>query len=278
MGNADIIVEDLQCEADDVARLSTPENNNNNKKTRGPFKCYALDRHVADNGRHTILINKYGAPVLSSDGAVAYHRYIGVLIQDRVPMLWAKWKDVPMCVKESLNNAISAWFDIPPSLYILGVMRSSPPSTNLGKMSCIYFGRLGVDTGTLVLYHSNTGNMSGIGFASVLTIPTISTTNIKNKTNQGLLTEHHSLGSRSLACVAHEAITSDQVENAFVYVAKKYIHKILTNEKVRTESKTILTQIAREQFPNLAEMDLPAAIDMIDQFDPYVRSQIDTQI
>ncbi|KAL6500777.1 hypothetical protein OROGR_027285 [Orobanche gracilis] len=127
------LIEDLQSEADDVARLSTPEEKKKKKKTRGPSKCYALDRHVADNGRHTIPVNKYGAPVLSSDGAVAYRRYIGVLIRDRGPMLWVEWKDVPMCVKESLNNAMSVWFDIPPSL--LHTWCDAEQSTNLGKMN-----------------------------------------------------------------------------------------------------------------------------------------------
>ncbi|KAL6534918.1 hypothetical protein OROGR_013593 [Orobanche gracilis] len=88
------LVDDLRCEADDLARLATPEEKKQKKKTRGPSK----------------------SPVLSSDGAVAYRRYIGVLIRDRVPMLWAEWKDVSMCVKESLNNAMSVWFDIPSSL------------------------------------------------------------------------------------------------------------------------------------------------------------------
>ncbi|KAL6526815.1 hypothetical protein OROGR_015905 [Orobanche gracilis] len=42
-----------------------------------------------------------------------------------------------------------------------------------------------------------------------------------NAANRKGLTKHHSLGSRSLARVSHEATSDEKVENAFVYVTKK---------------------------------------------------------
>ncbi|KAL6572615.1 hypothetical protein OROMI_013573 [Orobanche minor] len=80
----------------------------NKKKTRGPSKGLALDAYVLKNGRHQITVDeKYQRPILASDSCTAYCCNVGFVIRDRVPVLWAEWKDVPQCVKEALNNAMS---------------------------------------------------------------------------------------------------------------------------------------------------------------------------
>ncbi|KAL6545826.1 hypothetical protein OROGR_009700 [Orobanche gracilis] len=173
------------------------------KKTRGPSKGLALDTYVSKNGRHKIVVDeKYRRPLLASEACMAYSRNIGVLICDRVPVLWAEWKDVPRCVKDALNNAMTVWYKSwKNELHLFwsawGNSREATPEEFMyqeyeWRWLCAHFS----DPNYIASSSTNAANRKG-------------------------LTEHHSLGSRSLARVSHEATSDEKVENAFVYVTKK---------------------------------------------------------
>ncbi|KAL6571529.1 hypothetical protein OROHE_003172 [Orobanche hederae] len=91
-------------------------------------------------------------------------------------------------------------------------------------------------------------------------------------TNRKGLTEHHSLGSRSLARVSHEATPDENVANAFVYVTKKAYPNY--PDRLSEESERMLTEIAREERPDLDKTGLELACREIDQVDPYIRSRV----
>ncbi|KAL6571368.1 Cytokinin dehydrogenase [Orobanche hederae] len=102
--------------------------------------------------------------------------------------------------------------------------------------------------------------------------PNYKTTSTTNKTNHGRLTEYHSLGSRSSACVAHEAIILDQVDNALAYVAKK-IYPQNIDEHSRRSLRLSWHRLLATVY-GFSGDGLPAAIDMIDQSYPYVRPKV----
>ncbi|KAL6505429.1 hypothetical protein OROHE_022808 [Orobanche hederae] len=102
--------EDLKKEAEGENMASGQEKK---QKTCGTLKGLTVDIFVRNNGRHEISLDRNQRPKMGYTAVAAYTQNIGFVIRDRVPMLWPEWKDVPQCVKDALNNAMSVWFVVP---------------------------------------------------------------------------------------------------------------------------------------------------------------------
>ncbi|KAL6529047.1 hypothetical protein OROHE_014791 [Orobanche hederae] len=209
------------------------------KKTRVPSKGLTLDAYVSKNGRHKIPVDeKYRRSILASNACSTYCHNVGFVIRDRVPVLWAEWKDVPKCVKDALNNAMSVWYK---------------SWKNELHMFWSEWGNSREATPEEFKYREYEWRWLCAHFSHPDYIASSST----NAANCKGLTEHHSLGSRSLARVSHEATSDPDVANAFVYVTKNaYPNYSDRLEKVTEESERMLTEIVMEEYPDLDETGL----------------------
>ncbi|KAL6494395.1 hypothetical protein OROGR_031195 [Orobanche gracilis] len=246
------------------------------KKTRGPSKGLALDTYVSKNGRHKIVVDeKYRRPLLASEACTAYSRNIGFLIRDRVPVLWAEWKDVPRCVKDALNNAMTVWFEIPSFLLNTWCDEVQNVKYKSWKNELHLFWSAWGNSREATPEEFRFREYEWRWLCAHFSDPDYIASSSTNAANRKGLTEHHSLGSRSLARVSHEATSDENVENAFVYVTKKaYPNDPDRLERVAQESERMLTEIAREEHPDLDETGLELARREIDQADPYIRARV----